>query len=105
MKGWTVKVLAVALALMVAQPATAQERDWDRIGERIARALERAFRNAEEATERALEALEDADFQFEFDGEAFWDAGDWGNGWWDDDSAGPRVDEEFRWNGRRYTGS
>ena len=62
MKGWTVKVLVVALALMAGQPATAQERDWDRIGERIARALERAFENAEAATMRALEALEDAEF-------------------------------------------
>jgi hypothetical protein len=74
----------------------AQDRDWDRLAQRIERAVERALRGAEEATLEALNALEEADVRIEWDEDSFWAGGEG----WDDDDAGPRVQEEFRWEGR-----
>lgn len=90
MKRWTMMTAGLLAGLIAASPALGQERDWDRMGERIARAVERAVRNAEAATERAMAALEAADFGVDWDGEAWFD---------EDEDAGPRVQEEFRWTG------
>lgn len=90
MKRWQTVAAALVAGVMVVSPARAQERDWDTLGERIARAVERAMQNAERATERALEALERADFTLEWDGDAWFDGGR---------DAAPRVQEEFRWSG------
>ena len=89
--GWAMAGCAAALGFGAAESA-AQEPDWDRLGERIARAVELAIREAEVATTRALAALEEADFRIEFDEDAF--------GGWGDQEAGPLVQEEFRWQGR-----
>lgn len=79
---------ATVLAAGVTAPVAAQEPDWDRLGERIARAVERAVEGAGRATEQALRALERAEFEMAWDGEG-----------WSDEEAGPRVQEEFRWSG------
>lgn len=90
MKRWTMMAAAVVTGAVLAAPVRAQERDWDRLGERIAEAVERALRSAERATERAFLALERADFDVEWDGDSWFQ---------DRESAGPRVQEEFRWSG------
>lgn len=93
MKRWTKAaggLAAAAVFLFVALPVHGQERDWDRVGERVARAVERALENAELAMERALDALEAAEFRMEWDEDT----------WFSDEGAGPAVQEEFRWSGR-----
>lgn len=89
MKRWLAAMSAVGVVVASSTAIEAQEREWDRVGERVAEAVERALRQAERATERAFAALEDMDFDVHWDGES----------WFDDESAGPLVQEEFRWTG------
>lgn len=84
-------VAAAAAFLVVAIPAQGQDRDWDRIGERVARAVERALENAGMAMDRAFAALEAAEIQVE------WDEDSW---FADQEASGPVQQEDFRWTGR-----
>jgi hypothetical protein len=91
MKRWmTTAAMVTATVLLVAGPARGQERDWDRLGERIARTVERALENAERAMDRALTALDAAEVRID------WDEDTW---FTDQEDAGPQVQEEFRWSG------
>jgi hypothetical protein len=80
----------LVVGLGVPSGLASQERDWDRLGDRIARAVEHALEQAGRATEQALQALENLELEMD------WEAGAWS---WDDEDAGPRVQEEFRWAG------
>lgn len=73
----------------------AQDRDWERVGDRIARAVEAAVITAGEAADRALEALDDLDVRMDWDEEWGWNSGP---------EDGPLVQEEFRWSGTLSAG-